>query len=144
MNRVSSIVFRVMLANIFFAFSVAYADQEVAIESDEQLKEVFSTPEWNCEWKDKYNSGKNRYTFKEVNMKKITASVIVSLCPNPPQKFKAKIKKGAIVGKHGASAPCLPVTINKKVYKKSDGSYYLKGTYQFQGGGGSHSCVPAP
>ena len=143
MRKRRSIIISAVLCVYYFFYSSVFADQEMLIESEDQLKEIFSTPDWECEWKDKYNSGKNKYTFEEISMKKITASVIVSLCPNPPQKFKAKIKKGAIVGKHGASAPCLPVSINKKVYKKSDGSYYLKGTYQFQGGGGSHSCKPA-
>ena len=124
-----------ILIGISFVFGTAWADEEIQITSDEQVQELYAGKKWKCNWEDgpSDNVGTKEYTFDtEISMKNITGKVENSFCPGKVGTFKSKIKKGKIQGKLKQDKPCLPTWGGYTIYKKSDGSYYQKGTYSYK------------
>ena len=121
------------------------ADEEVKITSQEILDAL--PLEWECTWKDKWYSGK--YTIKWTAgyaMKKITGTATNPDCPAISNNFTAKIKKGKVSYKLVHKNPCSTTKGTDTVYKKSDGTYYIKGKGSYSANGifvtGESHCVP--
>ena len=73
-----------ILIGISFVFGTAWADEEIQITSDEQVKELYAGKKWKCNWEDgpSDNVGTKEYTFDtEISMKNITGKVENSYCP---------------------------------------------------------------
>ncbi len=123
---------------LFILTTTANADQKVKFESDAQLQEVFKVGEkWECKWKNSppaKGSGTKTYTFENVSLNKITAKVTNnSYCPESIGVNEGKYKKGKIFGVLTQSEPCNKTTTGHYVvYKKKDGSTYMKGPYSFK------------
>lgn len=71
-----------------------------------------------------------------------------SFCPSKPGVVKFKVKKGKLVGTLAKlPKPCsnLLISGSYSVYKKADGSYYLRGPYHYAGAKndpGNATCNP--
>lgn len=137
-----------IIATILLSMNTVSADEEVKITTDEQAKEILMGYDWECEWKDPYFSGTTKMVYEEVSLKKVTAKVKNSYCPDGWGKYKGKIKKGRESGKsYDLPSPCQGSTSGSgKLYKSSDGSYYTKGTYRPSGydAQGKTTCKAVP
>ncbi len=145
MLKLHSIIFWFISICMISFTNYLYAEDEVLIDSDEKAKEILLGSDWECKWKDAYFSGTNKVVYEQVSLKKVTAKVNSSYCPDGWGQYKGKIKKGRLVGKSsGFPQPCGAGSSDTyKAYKSSDGSYILKGSYKFFGGDirGTSNCT---
>ena len=120
------------------------ADDEYLIDTDEKVKEITGY-NWECEWKGTYNSGTSTLVYDEgATLKKVTAKVKNSSCPNGWGKYVGKYKKGKGTGKTSKlPSPCEGLTTGSgMVYKATDGSLYSKGNWRHSSGysSGTNYC----
>ena len=130
------------------------ADEKITFDSEEQYQDFLSqtSKTWKCDWQDQPPSpakGTKIYTRLDGNtLNKQKNKVKNSACPNNEGISEGKYKKGKFVGKLKSSAPCAAVTKGHYIiYKKSDGSYYMKGPYSYRWTDGNTykgnaTCVP--
>ena len=120
------------------------ADEEILIDTDEKAKEILLGHDWECEWTDETHSGTSKRIYEEASLKKVTAKVKNSYCPDGWGTLEGKIEEGRVSGNFTNNpAPCVYRAFSGKIYKSADGSYYTKDSYMnfLSGVTGQFDCV---
>ena len=133
------------VAAIIIMNNPSWADEQVKIESDEQLNQL--PKKWECKWKDQFYSGTSVVDWDDViTLKKISGTSQNEHCGAISDNINAKIKKGEFTYKTKNKSPCGSVIGTDTLYKSADGAYYIKGKYQYTTNGlvvrGTQECRP--
>ena len=133
---------------MFFSVHTVSADEEITIDTDEKAKEILLGYDWECHWEQPGFKGTTKVVYEEASLKKVTAKVQSSYCPNGWGNFKGKYKKGNLIGRSsGLPSPCSGTSndTGTSLTKSTDGTLHGTGNYNTSlGARGKSICKGTP